>query len=118
MTDRIASNCIRIQSHDCVDESIKIFSNVSSSHRLPRETVDDFTWPKDAIVVVKNLSEQECLVTLEMLRTDSEYIVIRSSRGGGREIKSGDKWELKLRGGEAWTLRSCDATSPVAGASI
>lgn len=108
-TNRVASNTIRIQSHDCIDEAVKIFSNVSASHRLPKQTTDDFSWPKDDIVVVKNLSEQDCAVSLELLRSDSEYIVLRSSRLMSRIFYPGDKGTHTLHAGEAWTLRTCDA---------
>jgi hypothetical protein len=107
--DKIRSNVIRIQSHDCIDEAVKIFSNVSASHRLPKHTTDDFSWPKDDIVVVKNLSEQDCAVSLEMLRTDSDYIVLRSSRLSARILYQGEKCSHTLHAGEAWTLRACDA---------
>jgi hypothetical protein len=88
---------------------VKIFSNVSASHRLPKHTTDDFSWPKDDIVVIKNLSEQDCAVTLEMLRTDSEFIVLRSSRLKHAMLQPGGKLTDVLHAGEAWTLRSCDA---------
>ena len=105
----LPTNVIRIQSHDCIDEAVKIFSNVSASHRLPKHTTDDFSWPKDDIVVIKNLSEQDCVVILEMLRTDSDYIVLRSSRLMSRLLYAGEKGTHVLAAGEAWTLRSCDA---------
>jgi hypothetical protein len=107
--DDIRTNIVRITSHDCIDEAVKIFSNVSASHRLPKHTTDDFSWPKDDIVVIKNLSEQDCAVTLEMLRTDSDYIVMRSSKLTARLLYAGEKACHTLHAGEAWTLRSCDA---------
>src|SRR5271170_2504425 len=108
-SDRVRSNVIRIQSPDCIDEAVKIFSNVSASYRLPKHTTDDFSWPKDDIVVVKNLSEQDCAVSLEMLRTDSDYVVLRSSRMMARLLYPGEKGTHTLHAGEAWTLRACDA---------
>lgn len=107
--DRLRTNVIRITSHDCIDEAVKIFSNVSASHRLPKQTTDDFSWPKDDIVVIKNLSEQDCAVSLELLRTDSDYIVLRSSRLMHRLFYTGEKGTHTLHAGEAWTLRCCDA---------
>jgi hypothetical protein len=118
MGERIQSNCLRLRTHDGVDEAIKIFSNVSGSHRLPRNFTDDFTWPRDAITVVKNMSEQDCTLTLEMLRTDSEFVVIRSSRCGTRSIRAEEKLSVLLRAGEALTFRSCDASTPVGALSI
>lgn len=117
-TDRVQTNCLRISSHDCIDESVKIFSSVSHSHRLPKNTTDDFSWPRDAIVVIKNLSEQECAVSLEVLRCDSEYVVLRSSRGPAKAFHPGQKSTHPLRPGEAWTLRSCDALTPVGQLSV
>lgn len=117
-SDKVSTNCMRISSHDCIDDSIKIFSSVSASHRLPKRTTDDFSWPKDAIVVIKNLSEQECAVTLEILRCDSEYVVLRSSRGPAKSFHPGQAGTHPLRPGEAWTLRSCDALTPVGQLSV
>ncbi len=111
-------NCIRLRSHDCIDESIKIFSNVSASHRLPKNVTDDFSWPRDAITVIKNLSEQDCALSLEMLRTDSEYVVLRSSRGPSKILKAQEPATHILHAGEAWTLRSCDASTPVGQLSV
>jgi hypothetical protein len=109
VADKLRTNVIRVQSHDCIDEAVKIFSNVARSHRLPKHTTDDFSWPKDDIVVIKNLSEQDCAVSLEMLRTDSDYVVLRSSRLMHRLFYPGEKGTHTLHAGEAWTLRSCDA---------
>jgi hypothetical protein len=115
---RARMNIVRIESHDCIDESIKIFSNVNASHRLPKHTVDDFSWPKDGIVVIKNLSEQECAVSLTMLACSAEYVVLRSSRGPAKAFYVGIKGTHPLRPGEAWTLRGCDALTPVGALSV
>lgn len=117
-TERVATNTVRLRTHDAVDESIKIFSNVSESHRLPKNFTDDFSWPRDAIVVIKNLSEQDATVSIEMLRTDSEYVVLRSSRGPAKTFAAGIASTHTLHAGEAWTLRSCDALTPVGRLSI
>ena len=109
----VRTNMMRFTTHDCVDESVKIFSNVSGSHRLPKGTADDFSWPKDAITVIKNLSEQDCVVTVECLRADSGCIVLRSSRGPAKTWDTGQKGTHVLHAGEAWTLQSADAISPV-----
>lgn len=117
-SDRVRTNCIRLRTHDGIDEAIKVFSNVSESHRLPRNCTDDFSWPRDAITVIKNLSEQDATVSIEMLRTDSEYVVLRSSRGAAKSLYAGQPSTHVLHAGEAWTLRSCDALSPVGQLSV
>lgn len=114
----IRTNCVRFTSHDCVDESVKIFSNVSASHRLPKHVTDDFSWPKDAITVIKNLSEQDCAISVEILRADSGCIVLRSSRGPAKTWEAGQKGTHVLHAGEAWTLQSADAISPVGGRNV
>lgn len=117
-SSKVQTNCVRFSSHDCIDESVKVFSSIASSLRLPRETAEDFTWPKDAIVVIKNLSEQDCAVSLEILRTDSDALVLRSSRAGAKTFSQGDKSTHVLHAGEAWTLQSGDAVTPAGRLSV
>ena len=117
-TDKVQTNVVRLRSHDCIDESIKLFSSISDSKRLPKNYTDDFSWPKDAMVVIKNLSEQDCSLSIEMLRTDSEFVVLRSSRGPAKSLFTGISSTHVLHAGEAWTLRSCDALTPVGRLSV
>lgn len=102
-------NSIRVYSGDCVDESIKLFSNFGETLRLKRRNRDDFTWDQNGIFVAKNCSEQECTIQIEVVACSGDYWVVRTSRGGSILMKPGDKRGFKMPGITSLTFRSNDA---------
>jgi hypothetical protein len=110
-TQRATINSVRLKSTDCIDQSIKLFSNFGASQRLPRNDTDDFSFDQNGIFIVKNLSEQDCTIDVEVLKCTGDYLIWRSSRGGGMQCVEGSKMrQLPLAAGEAWTFRANNAT--------
>jgi hypothetical protein len=110
--ERSRLNSIRLYSGDCVDESIKLFSNFGESLKLKRRNRDDFTWDKNGVFVAKNLSEQECTLQVEVVGCSGDFWVCRTSRGGSIMLKPGEKRGFKMPGITSLTFRSNDAMDP------
>ena len=110
--ERARLNSIRVYSGDCVDESIKLFSNFGETLRLKRRNRDDFTWDKNGVFVAKNCSEQECTLQIEVIACSGDFWVCRTSRGGSIMLKPGEKRGFKLPGVTSLTFRSNDAEDP------
>jgi hypothetical protein len=107
--ERARLNSIRVYSGDCVDESIKLFSNFGETLRLKRRNRDDFTWNQDGLFVAKNCSEQECTIQIEVVSCSGDYWVVRTSRGGSVLMKPGDKRGFKMPGITSLTFRANNA---------
>ena len=105
-------NSIELYSGDCVDESIKLFSNFGETLRLKRRNRDDFTWDKNGVFVAKNCSEQECTLQIEVIACSGDFWVCRTSRGGSIMLRPGEKRGFKLPGVTSLTFRSNDAEDP------
>jgi hypothetical protein len=105
-------NSIELFSGDCVDESIKLFSNFGETLRLKRRNRDSFTWDQNGVFVAKNCSEQECTLQIEVSRCSGDFWVIRTSRGGSILMREGQKRGFILPGNTALTFRSNDAMDP------
>lgn len=108
-TTRATINSLRFRSTDCVDQSIKLFSNFGASVKLPRNDSDDFSFDSNGLFVAKNLSGQQCTLDIEIINCTGDYIVVRSSRVGACTLKKGDKISVRFKGGESLTFRSNDA---------
>ena len=102
-------NSLRLFSGDCVDESLKLFSNFGESLRLKRNNRDDFSFNRDGLFVIKNLSEQEATIEIEVIACTGDYLVMRSSHQSARTFVQGQKVTRLIKAGESITLRSNDA---------
>jgi hypothetical protein len=110
--ERARLNSIRVYSGDCVDESIKLFSNFGETLRLKRRNRDSFTWDQNGVFVAKNCSEQECTLQIEVVNCSGDFWVCRTSRGGSIMLKPGEKRGFKMPGITSLTFRSNDAMDP------
>lgn len=108
-TERATLNSIRVVSTDCIDQSIKLFSNFGESVRLPRNHKDDFSWDRDGLMVMKNLSEQDCTVEVGVIGCTGEYVVMRSSHQSSRVFRAGESAKRLLKAGESLTFRANNA---------
>lgn len=114
-TEKATLNSIRLWSTDCIDQSIKLFSNFGESIKLPRNHKDDFSWNRDGIFVVKNLSEQDCTLHLGIIACTGDIVVMRSSHQSARVFKAGDSATRLLKAGESLTFRADNANDPTRG---
>jgi hypothetical protein len=108
-TERATLNSIRLWSTDCVDQSIKVLSNFGESQRLPKNDKEDFSWNRDGLFVVKNLSEQDCTLHVGVIRCTGDLIVMRSSHQSARTFRAGDSAKRLLKAGESLTFRADNA---------
>lgn len=108
-TERATINSLRFISPDCKDESIKLLSNFGASIKLPRNHSDDFSFNRDGLLVVKNLSEQDCTLRIEVMKCTGDYLVMRSSHQSARTFAQGMSVSRLLKGGESLTFRANNA---------
>lgn len=108
-TQRATINSVRLKSTDCIDESIKLFSNFGQSQRLRRNEQDDYSFNRDGLFIIKNLSEQDCTFDIEILKCTGDYLIVRSTRQNARTMRERDTGRFLLRAGEAWTVRASNA---------
>lgn len=110
---RARLSTVKITTHECFKDCIKVFSNIEATHRLPSHTTESFSFHANGMLVVKNCSEQAAAVDAEVLSTfDDEPLIIRSNRSSARLWTMNEKKKTVLQGGEALTIRSIHARTP------
>lgn len=110
---RAQLSAIKVTTHECVKESIKIFSNIEATHRLSSRITESFSFHVNGILVIKNCSEQAAAVDVEIVKAaEDEPLIVRSNRSSARLWSEGETKQTVLQGGEALTIRSIHARTP------
>jgi hypothetical protein len=103
---------IRVTVPDITDGQVWIQSTLSETHKLTRGLRDDFSFDRRALVIITNRGEDFCTLTLECFRAGESGLFIGSNRRGGRALAESDSFTLRMKPGEALTVRSIDAVEP------
>lgn len=108
----IKLSTIEIKVADGQDEQVWVQSTISATHKLPRQTKDQFSFGQSDLVILTNRGSDFATCHLHAVACGESGILIGSNRRATVLLRVDTDRTLLMKPGEVLTIRSVDAIEP------
>lgn len=103
---------IEITVADGQDEQVWVQSTIAATHKLPRQTKDQFSFGQSDLVILTNRGSDFVTCHLRAIACAESGILIGSNRRGTTVLRTDTDRTLLMKPGEVLTIRSVYAVEP------
>lgn len=104
-------NAFRVKFSSHSDKQVLIQSTLDRSYFLNSRTDEQVQFDKNALVIMKNQSEEDIILKIRIEKVDraGAGIIFRSTRRPTMVLGAGDSNKIRMKAGEVFQIRGEDA---------